>query len=153
MTGELTGRKVLVIALALFGVVLASNITLAVLATRTFSGLVVPNSYVASQNFDARRDAQNALGWHVAIATEGGVLRLEMSDTEGRMLRPARLALTLGRPTTTRDDRVLDLLETPTGYAAKLPPGAGAWRLEIAAEAADGTVFSQVRDLNTGPGG
>ena len=46
-----------------FGVIIAVNLTLAFNAVRTFPGLEVKNSYVASQSFDADRAAQNALGW------------------------------------------------------------------------------------------
>jgi nitrogen fixation protein FixH len=53
----LTGRRVLLIASAAFLVMLVPNIVLTVTAVRTFSGLVVPNGYVASQRFDRDRAA------------------------------------------------------------------------------------------------
>ena len=49
---RLTGRTVLMIAVGAFGVILAANLTLAYNAVNTFSGLVVQNSYIASQQFD-----------------------------------------------------------------------------------------------------
>ena len=70
----LTGRRVALIALAAFAVMLTPNIILAVKAVETFSGLVVPNSYVASQNFDRDRTAQQALGWTVTLDQADGVL-------------------------------------------------------------------------------
>ena len=146
----LTGRRVLLIASAAFLLLLIPNIVLAVLAVRTFSGLVVPNSYVASQSFDRERAAQLALGWTVGVAFEDGVLRLDMADTRGSTVRPAALAVTAGRPTTTRQDLQLALEETPRGYAAAAPLGPGHWRVEIAATAADGTAFRQSRDLFVG---
>ncbi len=66
--GEITGLKVFLIACAFFGVIIAVNILLAVKAVSTFPGLEVPNSYVASQTFDADRTAQESLGW--TLATE-----------------------------------------------------------------------------------
>ena len=75
MIAPLTGRKVAIIGATLFALVFAPNVILAVYAVRTFSGLVVPNSYVASQEFDTRRlaliDWQSDLSfradfWHVA---------------------------------------------------------------------------------------
>lgn len=143
----LTGRRVLVIALAAFTIMLIPNIVLSVLAVRTFSGLVVPNSYVASQSFDRDRAAQQALGWQVDLAFADGVLRLDIVDAEGATVRPARLAVTAGRPTTTRADMALALEETPHGYAAAAPLGPGHWRVEIQAAAADRTAFRQSRDL------
>jgi nitrogen fixation protein FixH len=143
----LTGRRVLVIAVAVFLVMLLPNVVLTVFAVRTFSGLVVPNSYVASQEFDRARAAQAALGWTAALSHADGVLTLDLADARGAAVRPATLDLTVGRPTTARDDRRLALVETPTGYAAAAPLAPGSWRVEIAATADDGTGFRQSRDL------
>ena len=143
----LTGRRVALIAAAVFALVLAPNIVLAILAVNTFSGLVVPNSYVASQDFDRTRAAQQALGWRLALAHEGDRLALALTDAAGRAVRPASLAVTLGRPTTSRDDLTLVLEPTPFGYAAAAALAPGNWRVEIAAAAADGTAFRQRRSL------
>jgi nitrogen fixation protein FixH len=146
----LTGRKMAVIAGGAFLFMLIPNIVLTVMAVETFSGLVVPNSYVASQSFDRDRNAQLALGWQVALEHEGGVLRLRIDDAAGHPVRPPALTVTAGRPTTTRDDVVLDLRETPGGYAAAAPLAPGGWRVEIVATAPDGTRFHQSRDLFVG---
>lgn len=68
----LTGRKVLMILLAAFGTILAVNMTLLYNAVKTFPGLEVKNSYVASQTFDDRDIAQRALGWHRRSNTRTG---------------------------------------------------------------------------------
>ena len=49
-----------------FGLIIAVNLTLAFNAIRTFPGLEVKNSYVASQSFDRDRQAQTALDWQVS---------------------------------------------------------------------------------------
>ena len=59
MTRRFTGWHFTAIITAFFGVVIAVNLTMAVFATRTFGGVVVENSYVASQTFDRDR-----LAWH-----------------------------------------------------------------------------------------
>lgn len=148
---RLTGRGVLAIAIAAFLVMLAPNIILAVTATRTFSGVVVEDSYLASQDFDRLKAAQLALGWRVQLDHEAEVLRLDFSDAAGRVVRPASLAVAMGRPTTTRDDHAIALQETPTGYAGRAPMAAGHWRVEIVATAADGTAFRQSRDVWVDP--
>jgi nitrogen fixation protein FixH len=147
----LTGRRVAWIAGGAFVFMLIPNIILTVMAVDTFSGLVVPNSYVASQSFDRDRAAQQALGWTVGIAHEDGVLRLSIADATGHPVRPPQLSVTLGRPTTTRDDRILVLEETPSGYAAAADLAPGGWRAEIVATAGDGTRFHQSRDLPVQP--
>ncbi|RWK14298.1 FixH family protein, partial [Mesorhizobium sp.] len=47
-----TGRHMLAIILAFFGVVIAVNLTMATLANTSWTGLVVENTYVASQQFN-----------------------------------------------------------------------------------------------------
>lgn len=83
MTSRFSGRHMTMILLAFFGVVVAVNLTMATFATRTFGGVVVANSYVASQKYNgwlaaARR--QDQLGWtigarldpdrHVSVAVD-----------------------------------------------------------------------------------
>ena len=70
MTRRFTGRHMLVLMLAFFGTVVAVNLLMAMLATRTFGGTVVDNSYVASQSFNSWLEqgrAQRRLGWTAAV--------------------------------------------------------------------------------------
>ncbi|ESZ68246.1 hypothetical protein X726_32300 [Mesorhizobium sp. L103C105A0] len=63
---EFTGRHMLATVLAFFGVVIAVNLTMATLANTSWTGLVVENTYVASQQFNKKAEegrAQAALGW------------------------------------------------------------------------------------------
>lgn len=149
--GLLTGRKVLLIAFCAFLVMLAPNIVLSVAAVRTFSGLVVPNSYVASQEFDRTRAAQVALGWTIDLTHEDDVVRLTFTDGAGHPVHPPQVALMVGRTTTTRNDVTPELRPTPSGYAAALPLGPGRWRAEVTATAEDGTAFHQSRFLFVKP--
>ncbi len=78
-----TGRHMAVILVSFFGVVIAVNLTMAYFASATFGGLVVDNSYVASQKFNgwlekAREEA--ALGWSIE-AGRGADQRLAVSLT------------------------------------------------------------------------
>lgn len=66
MTREFTGRHMALIMVGFFGVVIAVNLTMARYATSTFGGIVVENSYVASQKFNGwleQAEKQRALGW------------------------------------------------------------------------------------------
>ncbi|MBD3729617.1 MAG: FixH family protein [Sphingomonadales bacterium] len=91
---------------AFFGVVIAVNVLMATYATSTFGGLVVENSYIASQKYNSWLDeARNeaALGWkaqahiqpdgRVALTFEGvpagAVVKAEARHPLGRM--PDRL--------------------------------------------------------------
>lgn len=69
--GQLTGRKVTAIFVAFFGVVMAVNFTMAHFASSTFGGVVVENSYVASQHYNkwlGAAAAQQKLGWMASLS-------------------------------------------------------------------------------------
>lgn len=71
MTGKFTGRHMTVILVAFFALVAAVNFTMARYASSTFGGIVVENSYVASQEFNrwlGEARAERGLGWH-AVTT------------------------------------------------------------------------------------
>ncbi|TIS18850.1 MAG: cytochrome oxidase, partial [Mesorhizobium sp.] len=51
---EFTGRHMLISILAFFAVVIGVNLTMATFAHRSWTGLVVENTYVASQQFNGR---------------------------------------------------------------------------------------------------
>ncbi len=139
----LTGRKVFVITAAAFGVIIAVNVTMAVLAVGTFPGLETKNSYVASQKFDADRAAQVALGWQVAAEVEAGKLRLTITDADGRPVEPATLAATLGRATHVGEDTAPDFAFDGAAHVAAADLAPGNWNLRLVATAADGTEFRQ----------
>jgi nitrogen fixation protein FixH len=71
MTGKFTGQHMTAILVAFFGVVVVVNFTMAGYASSTFGGIVVENSYVASQHFNRWLDearAEDRLGWDAVTA-------------------------------------------------------------------------------------
>jgi len=69
-----TGRHMTMIMVAFFGVVVAVNLTMATLASRSFGGTVVDNSYVASQQYNewlAKAREQDRLGWNTPVSLDG----------------------------------------------------------------------------------
>jgi nitrogen fixation protein FixH len=128
---RLTGRHVLIVALAGFGTVIAANLAMLVAATGTFPGLVVKNSYVASQGWDGRAEAQAALGWRASAAWEGGRLLVALHDAAGGAVEGAALEATVGRPSTAAEDRTMPLVPAGDGYAAAVELSPGAWRVDI----------------------
>lgn len=147
MTREINGYHVLGIFGGGFAVVIAVNVVLATQAVRTFPGLEVKNSYVASQTFDAERAAQEALGWEAQLTFGEGVLKLDIADALGPV--EARIVeAKLGRKTFAGDDRILEFRPEHGAFLADAPGLApGAWHLWLRAEAADGTAFRQRLDL------
>lgn len=142
-TREITGRHVLFGFVAAFGVIIGVNLLLAYSAVSTFPGLEVENSYVASQQFDVRRDAQEALGWTVDASHQGGLLTLSITDDYGTPVEVAELSAILGRATHVRDDTAPDFRFDGTAYVAPVELAPGNWNIRLEAVADDGTEFQQ----------
>ncbi len=130
----LTGRKVLLIFIAFFGIVTAVNIVMIYSATSTFPGLVVKNSYVASQNFDAERNAHNALGWSAGAGLDDGELTVAIQDRDGAPVHGLAVSAIIGRPATNEGERIVDLHPSGDVYIAHPGLPKGAWRIEIRAQ-------------------
>lgn len=139
----LTGRRVLAIAVTAFGVIFAVNMTMAFLAVGTFPGLEVKNSYVASQSFDADRDAQLALGWQARLAHRDGQLELYLDGPDGRPAPAEIVQAVLGRPTHVRDDLSPEFRFDGDAWRAPVALADGNWNLRLEARAPDGTMFRQ----------
>lgn len=135
----LTGRRVALMFVGGFAVIIAANLTLAVNAVRTFPGLEVGNSYVASQSFNARRAAQEALGWRVDVKYADGLLTVHISDREGRPAPARDIAVHAGRPTAAKQGSPL---APDSGGGIPIDLGPGLWRVDISATAPDGTTYA-----------
>lgn len=146
-TREITGRHVMIGTVTAFGVIVGVNVTLAWQAVGTFPGLEVKNSYVASQSFDARRAAQQALGWQADAIVADGTLHLTLTDAAGGPVRPETLGAVLGRPTIARDDLILDLREAGGVYSAPVDLERGAWVLKLTATSDAGVEFARRLEL------
>lgn len=144
---ELTGRHVFFITTGAFAVIIGVNVLLAVKAVSTFPGLEVDNSYVASQDFDARKAAQVALGWHMASAFADGQLRLAFTDRAGLPVTVSELRVLVGRVTEAADDVWPVFAAVGDGYEARVPLRRGKWMVKVTARAADGTLFEQRSEL------
>ncbi|MHA6344206.1 FixH family protein [Roseivivax sp. CAU 1761] len=136
----MTGWHVLGMFVAGFGIIVSVNVTLAVNAVRTFPGLEVASSYVASQSFEARRQAQDALGWEVRADYADGLLHLTLTDAQGAPVRAHDLSVVVARPTFAAEER--PLLPSADGrISADLTPGL--WRVDLKASAAGGKLFER----------
>jgi nitrogen fixation protein FixH len=142
-----TGRKFLMIVIAFFGVVIAVNVTMAVKAVKTFPGLEVSNSYVASQTFDKDRAAQEALGWVVEPSYERGFLSLVIRDRGGLPAPVSDISVLVGRTTMANEDMRPEFRYSGGIFSAPVELGHGAWLIHLEAKAQDGTMFRQRLDL------
>jgi nitrogen fixation protein FixH len=140
MTDKLTGTHVFAGMAAGFGIIIAVNVTLAVQAIATFPGLETRNAYVASQRFEAERDAQERLGWQAALTYDGDVLRLAVTDAAGPVL-PRIESAVLGRATHVSADRDPQFVAVGDMMEAGIALTPGNWNLRLVARAEDGTPF------------
>ena len=144
-----TGRHMLLVVLLFFGTIIAVNIAMVVAATGTFPGLVVKNSYVASQHYNELLESariQNEAGWQVELAAPDGVITFRLADRDGGARQ--QVTALAGRPSSTLEDRVIDLVEGPGGYTALEQLPAGLWDIDIEAKRGDDLIFREQRRLH-----
>jgi nitrogen fixation protein FixH len=135
---QLTGRQVLAMLLAFFGVIVGVNGLMAYFANSTWSGLIVANGYVASQSFDqdlARAKAQEALGWNVGFTFGEDRIRLTFADARGAKIDGLSITGNLERTVTDKEDQNLTFAAMGSGvYSAPARLSQGVWEVEVRAE-------------------
>jgi len=133
-----TGRHMLAITLSFFAVVIGVNGYMAYSSSRTWTGLVVENSYVESQKFDAtqkRMAEQKALGWQFEFAFDAGAVRFAILDRDGAPLKLGAVTLTVQRPVGGHDDQTLDMALNADGtYSSAMPLPPGSWDAIVVAD-------------------
>ncbi len=141
MTRTFKGWHMAVITVTFFTVIIAVNITLAVFAKTSWTGLVVENSYVASQSFN--RDAtvarqQQAVGWQMVVEVTREMVRVSLHDRANQALSGLNVRMKLQRPVTETEDRVITLPEVSAGlYSSGMPLHSGIWIADVTAEGRD----------------
>ena len=149
MTREFTGRHMAIILIAFFGVVVAVNLLMARLAGSTFGGIVVENSYVASQKFNHWLDeaaAEKALGWQAAaVRLPDGKVEVTLSGMASGGLA---LDVVARHPLGRMPDRALAFVALGGGRfvsTSVLPQGR--WRLRLAVRQ-DGKTWRSEGDIS-----
>jgi nitrogen fixation protein FixH len=132
---EFTGRHMLLIMLGFFAVVLVANLTMVYFARQSWTGLVVRNSYVASQEFNEKTDAQikaAEIDAHIRLAGEDVIVTL--TGKKGEAVRADAVVLNVGRPSHEGEDSSIPLLPRGDGsFAARHGLDRGQWSGSITA--------------------
>jgi nitrogen fixation protein FixH len=133
-----TGWHMTGILVAFFAVVIAVNMLMATLAVRSFGGVVVDNSYVASQKFNGwlkAARAQEAQGWRETIAIDAQRrVQVSLADAAGGPLNGVAVTATAVHPLGRAPDIALAFREVSPGrYRAERALPAGRWRLSLTA--------------------
>ncbi len=151
IANPLTGRHVLRMILAFFGVTLAVNGVFIFLAITTFSGQTSRNPYGEGLHYNTRiaaaqAQAINGLRHQTVLGSDGVRVSLMGGDNH-----PASGLIVVGglvRPVSSRSDRDIVLTEQSSGdYRAVVSLAPGAWILEITARReASGPVLYQSKE-------
>jgi len=148
---RLTGRKVLAMLIAFFGIVIGVNVTMAKLAIKTLPGTDVDSAYTASLGYEkeilAARD-QSARNWKVdahieRLAGGAALLQVEARDRDGRPVTGLKFQGRFERPADKRADLAIALAEVGIGiYRGRLDAVApGQWDLVLEGDNASGRMF------------
>lgn len=153
---EFTGRHMLGVMVAFFGTIIAVNLVMATFATTSWTGFVVKNSYVASQQFNRKAEegrAQAALGWESMLTISDGEIRYRLLDASGTIVEPAAVAVTFRRPAYDAEDWTLELKRASDGsFAAAETPRDGIWIVETDADIGKERPYRDVRRITISNG-
>jgi nitrogen fixation protein FixH len=135
---EFTGRHMLLIMLAFFGTIVAVNLAMATFASTSWTGLVVKNSYVASQQFNenaAEGRDQAARNWNPVLELQLGAVSFRLNDSAGTPIRLSAVKATFRRPAYEAEDFSIDLIRRSDGaFAAQADIRDGIWIIESSAD-------------------
>ena len=134
MNRQFTGRHMAMIMVGFFGVIIAVNFTMARYATSTFGGIVVENTYVASQHFNrwlAQAEASEALGWEAKVERQdNGRLAVQLTGAPAGVTLAAEARHPLGH----QPDADLTFEYRGAGrFLSREDLPAGRWILRLAA--------------------
>jgi len=142
-----TGRHMAAILVGFFGVVIAVNLLNARYASSTFGGVVVENSYVASQGFNKWLDeakSEKTLGWdEVTTWRPDGRVAVAVRGAPAATVLKAMARHPLGR----LPNRALTFDRTASGaYLSRQALPDGRWDLRLTL-AADGHIWRREERL------
>lgn len=146
-----TGWHMLAVMVLFFGTIISVNVTMAYYATSSWSGLLVKNTYVASQNFDddvALDREMSERGWISELQIGEDAIIYHLSDAEGQPILADSVAVTISRPVGILQDQVVQLVERGDGvYTASLTIDPGQWIARINAEKDGALLFREVHRI------
>jgi len=154
---EFTGTHMVMLVGAFFGTIISVNLLLAYFAVDTWTGLVVKNSYVASQHFneqlaDGRR--MKDLGWSGKVGVNDGKLQFRLSQHDSTALVGAEVTAKLMRPTHESEDHTVTLKEHAPGlYQVMVKLAPGAWDVDVNAKDVQNRKFRNIYRVTISEGG
>jgi nitrogen fixation protein FixH len=148
---EFTGRHMLGVLVLFFGTIIGVNLLLAYFASTSWSGLIVHNTYVASQHFNEEAAAERemrARGWKSELAIDGSTFTYSLSDASGTAVAGDRVVVHFERPVSEAQDSTLDLEPVRSGVFSvegRLNPGQ--WLAKIKVMDEDEAIYHESRRI------
>ena len=152
-----TGWHMLAVLLLFFGTIFTANALMAWNASRSWSGLVVQNTYIASQQFNtkvAEAERLAASGIEGRVETASGQFRYVLLQ-DGKPLPAAdRVLASFKRPVEEHEDFEIELDRTADGvFVAGRSLKKGQWIADLRILDGEETIYRQaVRFIATGDG-
>ncbi len=144
---EFTGKHMLAVLFLFFGTIITVNLALAYFSVTNWTGLVVKNSYVASQHFNEKLDAaarQKQLGWKSLLVVDSKAVSFTIKDASGKAITGLSVKVKIGHPVADKFDHIQQMAEVTAGtYVSAAPEKPGIWDFDVRAVAADGTRYRQ----------
>jgi nitrogen fixation protein FixH len=132
-----TGWHMLGVVFLFFGTIISVNFYMAYQAVHSWSGIVVENTYVASQQFNAKAAEAKALndaGVTGNIVIDGSIIRYTLTDAQGQPIPADEVRLLFKRPVGDHQDFAVTLQKTGPGlFQAEHNALPGHWIIEATA--------------------
>lgn len=132
-----TGWHMIGVVCLFFGTIISVNFYMAYQAVHSWSGLVVENTYVASQQFNtkvAEAKALNASGVVGQLSTTTSHIEMRITDANGKLVDADRVTALFKRPVGDHQDFSVDLQRLSAGvYAIDRQVQEGHWIVDASA--------------------
>ncbi len=142
-----TGWHMAGVMVLFFGTIITVNMIMAWNASKSWSGLVVPNTYVASQQFNGKVAEARALaasGIEGDLTVEEGRIAYRVTDAGGAPLAANDVSAVFKRPVDERKDFTVLLAPAGEGlFVADRAVPAGQWVVDISTKRDGEKVFHQ----------
>ena len=145
-TKELTGRHVLFMLLAFFGIIVGVNAIFITKAVSSFTGEDVKGSYRQGLEYNKTiqsRSEQASLGWNVmtnviSSSEKGQRFIIRVTNEHNKPIESLSVSGQFKRPTNLAKDEAVNFVERGDGiYEAQINLQKGQWRLKAIADSQD----------------
>lgn len=150
---EFTGWHMFTIICMFFGTIITVNMILAFNAGSTWTGLVVKNTYVASQIFNEeteKLEQQRALGWSSDLNYQDAQLRLKLTDNKGALISGANVSAKIGNPVHETNDHMVSFTQIGEFYVVENNLENGLWQIDLQVQTKDGLTWNKAVRLVVG---